>query len=263
MARQSLKGLLKTIGSVTNTLPIEKQFITDLTYSIEKEDSKNKRVPSKTFKPSSIGGCKRNIYFQLTGAAQSAERSSCGLIGICESGTDRHIRLQEAICKMKENGIDCEYIDVADYVKNHNLTDVEIVSKSGIETKCYNKVYNISFLTDGIIRYKNRYYILEIKTEISNKFWNHSDVRPEHKAQGVTYFLSFGIPDILYLYENRDTLEKKAFMFHATDEMVEEIKDTMGYVNRCVEEDTIPPKEEEKNKCQYCNYSELCESLGD
>jgi hypothetical protein len=35
--------------------------------------------------------------------------------------------------------IDVEYIDVAEFVKQRNLTDLEIREKSGMETKLYHK----------------------------------------------------------------------------------------------------------------------------
>lgn len=261
MSSKSLKKIVNLVESANNSLPIEQSFVNDLVYTIEKEDANSKRTPSKTFKPSSIGGCKRNIYFQLIGCEQDKDRSSSNLIGICESGTDRHIRLQTAICNMRNNGIDCEYIDVADFVEQRNLTDIEIVEKSGIETKCYNKKYNISFLTDGIIRYKKKYYILEIKTEMSTKYFTHLTVRPEHISQGVTYFISFGIPDVIYLYENRDTLDKKAFLLTVTEEQKNEVINTIKYINKCVSKNIVPDKEEDKHKCTYCKYKEKCKTI--
>lgn len=261
MSSKSLKNIIRLVEGASNSLPVEQSFVNDLSYTIECIDKKNKRIPSKTFKPSSIGSCKRNIYFQLTGAKQDEGRSSYTLIGICESGTDRHIRLQEAICSMKDFGIDCEFIDIADFVKYRNLTDIEIIEKSGIETKCYNKRYNISFLTDGIIRYCGKYYILEIKTEMAHKYYEHKNVRPEHIPQGVTYYLSFGIPDVLYLYENRDSLDKKAFHFVATEEAANDIISVINEVSNDVKNDIIPNKEENKHKCAYCKYTEVCGGL--
>lgn len=85
---------------------------------------------------------------------QQKGKASYQLEGICESGTDRHIRIQQAIENMKNVlNIDVEYIDVAEFVKQRNLTDLEIREKSGMETKLYHKKLNMSFMTDGIIRY--------------------------------------------------------------------------------------------------------------
>ena len=63
MARsQALKNVLNLIDAAVEELPIEKQFLNDLKASIELQDEKNRRKPSKSYKPSSLH-CIRNMYF--------------------------------------------------------------------------------------------------------------------------------------------------------------------------------------------------------
>lgn len=256
---------LLNILELTNQeeLSVERQFLNDLKASIEKQDQKNGRKPSQTYKPSSLH-CIRNMYYQVIGAEAKGERASCELIGICESGTDRHERLQRAVAEMKENNIDCEYCDVAEYVKSHDLTDIDIVSQQGMETKLYHKKYNMSFLCDGIIRYKGKYYILEIKTETNNKFWDRSGVNPDHILQGTAYSLAFGIDDVLFLYECRDNCGKKAFMLEVTDEMRNALVQKIFECDKHIEEGTVPdkPLDISKKACAYCGYSERCKQDG-
>lgn len=259
MARKSLKNIISLVESTTTSAPVEKQFIADLKYSIEKTDEKEVRTPSRTFKPSSIGGCQRAIFYQLIGEPFTEERSSSNLVGICENGTDRHIRIQQAIEAMKDNGIDCEYVDVADFIQQRGLDYIEIKEKSGMETKCYWADIPLSFLTDGIIKYKGKYYILEIKTMNSKKYFESKDVRPEHKAQGICYSMAFKIEDVFYLYECRDTLDKKAFIFHVTDEMREELLEKTRNIKKCVAENRLPDIPEDK-KCVYCHYKQSCQN---
>ena len=137
MSRNSLKSVCRLIQSIKEEIPIEKQFVEDLKRSIELNDKKESRKPSQTYKPSSMN-CLRNMYYQRIGIEPESE-SNAVLIGICESGTDRHERVQEAVSRMKENNIDCEYIDVSEYIKQRELTDLEIVSKQGYETKLFHK----------------------------------------------------------------------------------------------------------------------------
>lgn len=261
---QALKNLFNLIDAANEELPVEQQFLNDLRASIEINDSKGARKPSQSYKPSSMN-CIRNMYFQMTGAECASDRASSELVGICESGTDRHERIQKAVMSMKENDIDCEYIDVADYVRTHNLTDkLDIVAQQGNETKLYNKEYQMSFLCDGIIRYKGKYYILEIKTETANKFWDRTSVNPAHINQGTAYSVSFDIDDVLFLYECRDNCSKKAFMLHVTDDMKQ---DLVGKISNCemyVEQNQVPPKPNDlgKNTCAYCPYAKRCEKDG-
>lgn len=264
MARsQSLLNVLNLVDASVQELPIEQQFLNDLKASIEIQDEKNKRTPSASYKPSSLH-CIRNMYFQVTGAKLEGDRASSELVGICESGTDRHERIQTAVMKMTESGIDCEYVDVGYYVdRKHeqgDLLDIEVISQQGNETKLFNKALNMSFLCDGIILYKGVYYILEIKTETSTKFWDRQNVNPDHELQGTAYSVNLGLDDVLFLYECRDNCSKKAFMFHVTDKMkqdlVGKITECDGYVSRLIP----PPKPDDVSRkaCAYCNYANLC-----
>ena len=129
MARNSLRNVIRLIDSVKEALPPEQDFLGDLKRSIEITDEKNKRPPSKTYKPSGMN-CIRASYYQVSGVEQDkATASSYTLVGICNAGTDIHVRVQTAVEQMKENGIDCEYIDVAEFVKSRNLDSLEIKSK--------------------------------------------------------------------------------------------------------------------------------------
>ena len=256
---QALLNVLNLVDAAKEELPVEQQFLNDLKASIEIQDSKGARKPSQSYKPSSLH-CIRNRYFQITGAKGDDNRSTSELVGICESGTDRHDHIQKAVMAMKENGIDCEYVNVAEFVKERKLQDLKVVSQQGNETKLYNEALNISFLCDGIIRYKGVYYILEIKTETSSKFWDRKDVNPDHILQGTAYSVNLGLDDVLFLYECRDNCSKKAFMLHVTDKMkhdlVAKILECDGYVDRMI----APPKPEDisRKACAYCGYAELC-----
>lgn len=263
MARKSLKNVCRLIQTAKETLPPEQDFLNDLKRSIEMTADKDTRLPSKTYKPSGMN-CIRASYYQLTGTQPDDGSSNYTLVGICNSGTDIHVRIQTAVEQMKENGMDCEYIDVAEFVKSRNLDYLDIVSKNGMETKLYHKNFNMSFMCDGIIKYKNHYYILELKTENSYKFANRKGVDPSHYNQGTAYSIAFGIPEVLFVYISRDVLDMKAFMFTPSDEMKQNligyIEECDGYVSRMI----APPKPEDVSKkaCSYCMYKEQCRKDG-
>lgn len=263
MARNSLKNVCRLIEVAKETLPAEQDFLNDLERSIEMTADKGQRLPSKTYKPSGMN-CVRASYYQVSGIEPDPSSSSYAFVGICNSGTDIHIRIQTAVEQMKENGMDCEYIDVAEYVRQRKLDYLDIVSKNGMETKLYHKKLNMSFMCDGIIKYKNHYYILELKTENSYKFANRKDVDPSHYNQGTAYSLAFGIDEVLFVYINRDVLDMKAFMLNVTnvmkEQLVEYIEECDGYVSRGI----APPKPENVSKkaCSYCGYKTSCRKDG-
>lgn len=268
MARQSLKNIFNLIDSAKAELPVEQSFLNDLKRSIELTDEKNSREPSKTYKPSGMN-CMRQSYYVITGAESDETTSSNEIIGICESGTDRHERIQQSVIDMWHNDMDCEYINVANFVRQRELDYLDIVkepdfSKKDYETKLYHKTLNMSFLCDGIIKYKNHYYILEIKTEASFKFADRKGVDSSHFMQATAYSIAFGLDDVIFLYECRDNCSKKAFMFHVTDEMKQNL---LSYIEECdsyIKQIKVPPKSEytAKKTCSYCNYRGRCNKDG-
>lgn len=234
--------------------------------------------PSIYYKPSSLI-CMRQMYFVRKGVEPEEEKKDPSFIGICESGTDRHDRIQRVLNEMKGLGMEFEYIDVETYVKEHNLVDIEIKEKKGMETHCFNKRYNMSFFTDGIIKYipENKYFIFEYKTEVSQKFNSREKEELMHQTQAACYSLNFGIPDTLFVYEDRNFCNKKPFLYHVTEEdkrvkVVDKIKKCEEYVNS----NTVPPKITNKDidpnfvggrdrvtgpsakVCEYCRYKREC-----
>lgn len=263
MARSSLTNVARLIKSAKQSLPPEQDFLNDLKRSIEMTADKYSRLPSKTYKPSGMN-CIRASYYQITGTQPDEGSSNYTLVGICNSGTDIHVRVQTAVAEMWSNKMDCEYIDVKKFVLSRELTDLEIVSQQGMETKLYHKKLNMSFMCDGIIKYKGKYYILELKTESSYKFVNRKDVDPSHYNQATAYSLAFGIDQVLFVYISRDILDMKAYMFNVTDEMKEEL---IGYIETCdeyVKNLIAPPIPENvsKKSCSYCMYRTQCRKDG-
>ncbi len=260
MARDSLKSISKLLDRANKQLSVEEMFLTDLKRSIEISNDKNSRKPSQAYKPSSMR-CIRNMYYQVIGTEPDKSDSNYCSVGICNSGSDIHVRIQTAVDEMKDNGFDCEYIDVAEYVRQRHLDYLDIVSKSGMETKLYHKGLNISFLCDGIIRYRNHYYILELKTEASFKWTQRKGVDPSHYDQGTAYSSIFNIPEVLFVYISRDVLDMKAYLFTPTQEMKDNLLNKIHTCDKYVEKKETPPKPEDADRkmCNYCSYKSTCD----
>ena len=180
-------------------------------------------------------------------------------IGITNQGSDIHVRIQRSILDMKERGMDCDYVNIADFIESREIPDVKVVSNVGVETKLFHEKLKMSFMCDGIIKYKGHYYIVEIKTETSSKWYSRTEVDPKHYNQAIAYGYVFGI-DVMFLYVNRDMFDIKAYLFSVTDEMkrkfVERINECEGYVERQI----CPPKPTDipRSVCSYCQYKSQC-----
>ena len=257
------------IQEVTAQQPVEQSFLADLKRSIELTDKANARKPSPTYKPSSMH-CIRNMYYQRTEAEMDEGETSYTLIGICNSGSDIHQRIQQAVLDMKTHEIDCEYMNVGDYVKSRELEALDIVKmpdfeNKDYETKLFHKTLNMSFLCDGIIRYKGKYYILELKTEGINKWMPRKGVDPKHYMQATAYSIAFDIADVIFVYINRDMLDMKAFLFTPTAEMKEELLGKIAECDSYIEKGEAPPKPADlpRTVCEYCSYKTECRKDGE
>ena len=259
MAR-NLKNIMRLIDDAKAESPVEKSFMDDLKRSIELEDESNTRKPSKTYKPSSMN-CIRNMYYQVTGVDTDPSFSSYMLVGICNSGSDIHERIQTAVSKMKNFGMECEYIDVEEFVHSREIQGVSVVAKQGMETKLFYQPLNMSFMCDGIIRYKGRYYILELKTETSYKWQRRKYVDRKHFNQAIAYSVALGLNNVIFVYINRDNLDMKSYMFLVTDDMRLELIEKIEACDMYVKKLSVPPKPEEADGkfCQYCSYRIRCE----
>ena len=245
-------------------------FLSSLTYTIEKYNMDNKHMPSATFSPSSMK-CDRQMIYKLLSVPIDNKKDSYQLVGICESGTARHEVIQSYVNKMKDMSIDCEYINVADYVREHKLP-LKIGKESNFvdefETHLYTKhdfgennpfVFDSSFLCDGIIKFNGKYFILEIKTQASMKAMRQTDVQEEHKAQATAYSLFLGINDVMFLYEDRDLLGKKCFIYSPTDEERSNLLKRLNSDWGLAMNKTICAKPNlDKKVCLYCNYKKEC-----
>ena len=268
MSRSALKNIFRMIENTQNDAPIEQQFLADLERSIEIQAVKNSRPPSQTYKPSGMN-CIRGMYFQVIGAEQDEPEAQYTIIGICNSGSDIHQRIQQAVIDMASNGMDCEYVNVADYVRSRELTHLNIVKEPDFEhgdyeTKLFDTSRNVSFLCDGIVRYKSKYYILELKTESTNKFIDRKNVDPKHYMQGTAYSTILKVDDVIFVYINRDVLSMKSYLFTPTDEQRADFEGKIMTCDTYIKQNQVPPMPDNAGPklCNYCGYKSVCKMSG-
>ena len=192
-----MKTLMSLINSKLETLPVEESFLNDLKSTVAKLNPT--RPSSKHYRPSALN-CMRLMYFDKIQAPKDVSVCDYGSARIPETGTSSHEAIQRYVSSMKDCGFDCEWVDVEEYIKSQKLDYLVVRSKKEFETHLFDTRYGISFLCDGIIKYKGKYYILEIKTETDFKGANRDSADENHRKQSVCYSLCLGIRDILWLY---------------------------------------------------------------
>ncbi len=262
----ALKDLAKILAKANKEKTVEQEFLYQLEKTIQRDNTRNSK-PTQAYKPSSLGGCLRQNYFMLNGEEVDKFVPSPELVGMGEIGTHRHEDIQKYISKMTGYGYPAAYIDVASYVKKlKNIKEIEgkpvpnlkLLEKRGMEQKIHDLDRNIRFMADGIIRFKNKLYVFEYKTEISFKSQSRTFIENKHAYQAGIACIIFEIPRALFIYENRDVCSKKAFLYELTEKEKKKILDKIKSCNEYLEKQEVPPKTKVKKNCKYCKYQKLC-----
>lgn len=258
----SYKNLMQTIKQVkeenTEDILYTKSFYNEFNKTLEEiTRGEEEYSPSSYVRPSSLAGCKRMLYAMRTGQRKD-EKIDPILAGINESGTDRHERIQRVIREMPN----VEWLDVEKEVEKARLQGIntEFVGWDGAEARCKNDDIGIYFKCDGVIRYKNRKVLLEIKTENSYKWGSRNGHDEKHRLQMTAYAMGLGIDYVLVLYEDRNFTDKKLYLVEVKQEWKDEVYNKIEEVNNYVEQGLVPAKEEDK--CSFCFYKRWCVEVG-
>lgn len=258
----------KLVNMALSEQPLNKMFLTDVMTAIELYDQRNQRESSNYYKPSGMV-CMRQMYFVRTEAQQDTTRTEYNAIGMADTGTRRHVAIQDVLLCMEEYGYDWKYVDVEDYLKakwaEGKCLDIEVKEKQGAETKLFHKTLLISFMCDGIIEQLStgNHFLFEFKNQISFKYNNKEAVDKEHINQITCYALCLDLDYVFVLYENRDIcLLECPELFVVTPELKQGVIDKILECEGYVEQLKPPPKTTETKVCRWCKYKLECEKAG-
>lgn len=271
------RKLGKLVTASVRKQPMNKAFLTDVMSAIEVLDYKNSRMPSKTYKPSSMV-CMRQMYYQVTGEKPDDSKTDYASIGMADTGTRRHVAIQEAISAMAELGYEWKYLDVEEYLREKwavgKCLDIQVIGKRGVETSLRHKALNISFMCDGIVRHipSGEDFLFEFKNQISFKYAHDdkdtnavtkSHVDSQHEDQVCTYCMALDLCRALVLYENRDNCSLECpEVYEVTDSMKQAVVDKILECDSYVERQIPPPMHSDKKPCRWCKYQTACKKHG-
>ena len=206
-----------------------------LTDKILKEES---RQPSKTFAPSSIR-CKRISWFRLRGVSPEQEVHVDKTLNFsAQVGTACHRTIQENL----QSWLGSSWIDVEEYLASSNRPYTYSCTKSGPETNVIITDPPIKFSPDGIIKYKDKLFLLEIKTSEYSSFDKLSDPKPQHVDQIKCYCTLLGINNALVLYQDRQYGDFKCYEANVLNYEMEAMWAMFKEVQDYVTKNIAPPK---------------------
>lgn len=254
-----LASLIKVAqGKNAESVSFEDSFLKEYEEAVKRKELRERQIaPSDYIRPSSMYGCERMLFFQrVHGGSQNGEQSEVPLIEICQSGTDRHLDIQHIVEEME--GVEC--LDLEEVVKEAQQKGIktEFVgwNEDHTEGRCKNDELSIYFQPDGVLRYKGKDIIFEIKTESTYQFNNRYEPKEDHKWQATCYGMGLGIDYVLFFYEDRNFCRKKAYLWKITEEMKEAVLNKIRTVNEGIKTGIPPVKND--SKCTYCKYKNEC-----
>lgn len=224
--------------------------------------------PRTYTRPSSLGKCSRNIYYERTHADKDAKHYGnpwlYNQVGILESGTDRHTRIQFVLKRMEEMG----------FIKNIDIPEaIELANSKGINTRfhswneektearCVNDDLGIYFQPDGLVEMDGITAIFEIKTTSCKKIAELRKTKTPfytHIRQATAYAMGLGVDYVLFFYEDRDFTQHVPILYKIDELDRYYIKTKLEHIDHHVECNTVPPAEKSTDNCKFCEYKELC-----
>ena len=127
------------------------------------------------------------------------------------------------------------------------------------EVSVRNDELNIVGHCDGVFR--ERDWILEIKTAGESVFKNLIRPKKEHVYQVHCYMFALDIPRCQLLYISRASGAMKQFIVEFDNEIFTEVASLIKSVEEYVVRDELPPPQPNKWVCRSCKFYEACQPV--
>lgn len=235
----------------------------DLYNSIIEDEivAEQERETHRTFAPSQMR-CDRISWFRLRGTTpDSVKNPDKTLHFAAQVGTACH----ESIQKRLSEKLGADWLSVQQWIDMNpdKFSDYDMT----IETKGYESLidlrspYPVRFACDGILKFNNKIYLLEIKTSEFASFNDLTCPKVKHMDQIKCYSTLLHIPDVLVLYLDRHWGDCKCFEETITLLEQQELREKMNHVMECVRTNIAPeglPKNDPDCTRSMCKYFDKC-----
>ena len=226
----------------------------------DKYEASEKRKPSQSFAPSSFR-CDRLSFFRLRGVdPDPVQVINTELSFSAMLGTACHEEIQANL----KSVIGDQWVDVSDYLDAHTLShDYKIMKHGELETRIEFLNPPVRFSCDGLLKFGDEYYLLEIKTSEYQAFKSLKAPKEQHIDQIKCYCSLLEIHKALVLYQDRLYGTTKCYEVKVTDYEMGEIFNRMNRVLEYVDKNIAPPKLPSGDYwCSYCKYKQRCKQWG-
>ena len=208
---------------------------------------RNRRM---TFSASSRGACPREQVFQFT-SLKAIPKINTDLYAIFHQGTFMHLKWQALLM---DAGI-LDEVEISTDVERYRLTGT--VDGAG------------EVPASHVLRDRYDRFGWELKSINARGYQWVLDRGPNqhHLLQIHAYMLATEMRVWSLIYENKDTQQYKEFIVHFDREIAERVEDELEYLNKCVDDQVLPPILDEclekKGAYTKCAFAHACLSQTD
>ena len=234
-------------------------FLDDYDSYVEQKIKSDAEKPSsRTFAASSFR-CDRWSWFRLRGSKPEIQIVDPTLNFTADIGTACHRIIQNNLKNML--GSDWisvrKHIESIDFQYKYTLEEDE----SGFESLVQIEEPPIKFACDGIIQRNGKKYLLEIKTSEYSSWNDLTDPKPHHVDQVKCYATLLQLPNVLFLYQDRQYGGLKCFEVEVSYHDMVEVRERFDRVLDLARKNLAPnplPKGDAWCNPSRCPYFNVC-----
>lgn len=213
---------------------------------------------NRTIAPSAAYCMKQN-WFRLRGVEpDKAKSSDRNLDFTAQIGTACHENIQKLIKEMLGD----DWLDVGQYLKETLKPDYKFeVETYGYETRIAVEYPPIKFSCDGLIRWKDKLYLLEIKTSEFSSWDALTGPKSNHVDQIKSYATLLHLNDVLMIYQDRQYGGLKCFEIHIGEDVLQDTWNKFMYIVDMADKNLPPaglPSGDSRCSASMCPYHKKC-----
>lgn len=219
---------------------------------------------SRYIAPSGIR-CLRAQWFRLRGTSPDSQfRADRTLNFYAELGTAIHRIVQTNIKTL----LGADWLSVSDYLNNAELKHKFKISETdtdSLETRVEVIDIPIRFACDGIIRYRGKLYLIEIKTIDYSSFQELTNIRSVHIPQIKCYASLLKLHNVLVIYVDRTHGDMKIYELNVSDTDMDDVDKSLKTIVECAEYNIAPdrlPRDDPWCSSSRCKFYKVCKEWG-
>ena len=235
------------------------------------EDARDAKILSaydepshKTFAPSSFR-CKRIQWFRLRGVQPDKPKTADAVLDFTAVlGTALHKMIQENL----KSSLGDRWVDVEKYIQTHVNTPEKytcLPSDDSLETLVTLSDPPVRFACDGILKWKDEFVLLEIKSSEFSSWSDLTDPKPQHVDQTKCYCSLLNLNRVFFLYIDRQYGGLKCYDVKYTENQMKSVWNDMKEIQESVEYHLCPeplPKGDSWCTESHCKYYKKCAEYG-